>query len=339
MQKIGIVGEGKMGAGLFQLVSESGFSLVWLCSLEADTEKLGSQFARRLKRALEAGILTPGQVEKRAATVITSDPQALHDCDLVIEAIPEELGLKRDLFRQLDGIVQSGCIFASNSSSINPSEMAPASPRARRFAGIHFFYPVAMKNIAEVILSKETDAEALQRIEKFLEAVGRKYIVLDEENGFLLNKLFLDVQNEAWHVVDQGRCTEAEMDAIVREHLFPHGIFDFCDSVGLDTMLASVDHYISRYPHRAHFSGFRDRLAGLVATGKLGRKSGEGFFRYPDCGEPCPLPANSGEIAGYLRQIYLSSSKRLTALARLPIEDANHAIREYFGLERGPYEM
>ncbi len=327
-----------MGTGIFQYLLDFDLRLVWVCSEGADTAKLAHHLKRRLNRSLEAGIIGQESYDVRMASLITGDPAALRDCDLIIEAIPEDAGQKQALFNRLDRMVDPECLFASNSSSLRPSMISPAGPRAGRFAGVHFFYPVAMKDIVEVTGSPATLPSTIESIGTLLDSLGRRYIVLDETNSFLLNRIFLDIQTEAWHIVAQGQCTVPAIDRIVGERLFPHGVFDFCDSVGLDTMLASVRNYVQDYPHRSWYAGFMESMATLVANGKLGRKSGEGFYRYPGNGEEAPLPGNADEIATHFHQSYVSASKRFTAQARLPIDDANHAIREYFGLEKGPFE-
>jgi 3-hydroxybutyryl-CoA dehydrogenase len=338
IQKVGIIGEGKMGGGIFSYLIDYPFELVWVCSPGADTDKLSRQFARRIKRSLDTGIIDQQQFDKMAQTKISSDLAGLHDCDLVIEAVSEILELKRDIFLRLDKIVKPEAAFASNSSSINPSEMTPAGPRAEKFVGVHFFYPVPMKDIVEFTITSRTADQTVNMVESFLHDIHRRFITLDEKNSFMLNKIFLDFQNEAFLIVRSGKCTVNQMDMLVKKHLFPFGVFDFCDSVGLDTMLSSIVNYTRDYPHKTYYSQLIAALSGLIAAGKLGMKTQEGFYRYPPEETPCEEPANAKEIINHLYQTWLSSSKRFTALAHIPIDDANSAIREYFDISKGPFE-
>ena len=337
IRKVGIIGEGKLGTGIFIYLLDFGFELVWVCSQEADSEKLVRQLIKRNKRSFDAGIIDHGQYEQRQNTVISTDLNTLHDCDLVIEAIPENLELKKELFARLDGIVQPGAIFASNSSSINPSEIAPAG-RTGKFTGIHFFYPVPLKNIVEFTISGNTTGDTITAVESFLHRIQRRFITLDEKNSFLLNRIFLDFQNEAFLMVHAGQCSYLQMDQLVKKNLFPFGIFDFFDSVGLDTMLASIRNYTRDYPHKRYYAPLIDTLSGLVSCGKLGMKTQSGFYNYPMEEIDAEPPVNLAAIVDHLHQTWLSSSKRFTALAHLPIDDANFAIREYFDIERGPFE-
>ena len=338
VKKAGILGGGKMGLGIFHYLLDFPLELALVCSPGADTDKITRQLEKKIKRSLDAGIITAGQSEKLRQIPITRELATLADCDLVIEAVPESLELKSSLFAQLDRIVRPDAIFVSNSSSINPSEMEPGGGRSSRFAGLHFFYPVALKNIVEFTVTGKTDEHTIETVESFLGMIDRRFITLDEMNSFLLNRIFLDFQNEAFLMVNSGCCSYLQMDRIVRNHFFPFGVFDFCDSVGLDTMLASIRNYTRSYPHRSHYEAFAEKLAALVSAGKSGAKSQAGFHTYPAGVEAVEEPLNTRDITDHLRQTWLSSCKRFTAPAHIPVDDANHAIREYFDLAKGPFE-
>jgi 3-hydroxybutyryl-CoA dehydrogenase len=337
IKKVGIIGEGKMGSGLFNYLLDFNFELVWLCSQDADTEKITRQFGKRIKRSLEAGIIDQNRFDTLMQLPITQDMGGLYDCDLIIEAIPEIVALKRNLFVQLDRMIKPAAIFTSNSSSINPSEIAPPGNRRGQFAGLHFFYPVQLKNIVEVTIAPSTTISALDAIETFLETIQRRFITLEEKNSFVLNKIFLDVQNEAWLIVRAGQITLPQMDQLVKRHLFPFGVFDLCDSVGLDTMLASIRNYIKDYPHKDYFASFISVLDDLTARGKFGIKSNEGFYKYPRVEVSSELPPGSDAIAEHLRQTWISTSRRFAAQCHLPLDDMNWAIKEYFGTDTGPF--
>ena len=281
IRKVGIVGEGKMGSGIFYYLLDYKFELVWVCSAGADSEKIVRQFEKRSRRSFEAGIIDQARYDTLLTTPITADIHALKDCDLVIEAIPEDPALKRDLFTRLEKIVKREAIFTSNSSSINPSRLMPQPAGSRQFAGLHFFYPVPLKDIVEVTLASSTTLETRTAIEAFLDSIKRRCISMDEENSFILNKIFLEFQNEAFLIVHDGACSFIQMDHLVKKHFFPFGVFDFCDSVGLDTMLASVQNYTMNYPDKGKYSLFISALSGFVAAGKLGVSTREGFYIYP----------------------------------------------------------
>ena len=338
IKKVGIIGEGKMGTSIFFHLLDFQFELVWFCSRYADIEKLTRQFGRRIRRSFDSGIIDQARYDKLLQISITTDIDKLQDCDLIIEAIPEDIAEKKKLFHQLDKIVNAEAIFTSNSSSINPSDLMPQSAGSRQFAGIHFFYPVPLKDIAEVILASSTKAHTCTIIESFLNAIHRRYIILDEQNSFILNKIFLDFQNAAFRIVYNGPCTYYQMDQLVKKNFFPFGVFDFCDSVGLDTMLASIQHYSRDYPDKNNYAMFISRLTDLVAAGKSGVKTHKGFYSYPMEDITGKDPEHTLEIIDHLRHTWLSSCERFTARSSVPTDRMNHAIKEYFGIEHGPFE-
>jgi 3-hydroxyacyl-CoA dehydrogenase len=338
IRKIGVIGEGKMGTGIFNYLLDFPFELVWVCNTGTDTIKIVRQFDKKIKRSYDSGIIDFATYENRLKTVISTDPDTLHDCDLIIEAIPENAELKKNLFVHLDKIVKPEAIFTSNSSSFNPSEIAPPGQRLGQFAGLHFFYPLPFKNIVEFMTTKHTTAGTLATLELFLNKINRRFISLDEKNSFMLNKIFLDVQNEAFLTVQSGQCSYRQMDLLVKKHLFPFGIFDFCDSVGIDTLLASIQNYTRDYPDMDRYTLLISGLGKLLSAGKYGVKSKEGFYTYPMEEMNEGEPENAEKIVEHLRLTWFSSAKRFSSQAKIPMDDANHAIREYFDVARGPLD-
>lgn len=335
---IGIVGEGKMGASIFNYLIDFGFKLVWLVSLAADTVKMKKQLLRKITRSYEAGIIEKEVYDILLQTVISPDMESLSSCQLIIEAIPESSELKKNLFSELDPIVNPECIFASNSSSFNPSLLSPHSSRREKFIGLHFFYPVPLKNIVEVITTPHSTLQTEKEICLFLDKIKRKFLLLDEKNSFVLNRLYLDFQNEAFLIVQQGKITYKQMDQLVKENFFHFGVFDFCDSVGIDTMRISVKNYTAGSPPLTYYQPFLEKLDELCLKGRLGIKTSAGFYDYPLSEEKIEIPAGAGEIIDHLRFTFHNAAKRFTALSHLPVGEMNDAIKEYFSLEKGPFE-
>ncbi|MCX6307040.1 MAG: 3-hydroxyacyl-CoA dehydrogenase family protein [Bacteroidetes bacterium] len=338
ISQVGILGEGKMGTDILTYLLDFHFELVWVCSPEADIEKLTWQLNTYVKQSFDAGITGRHRFDKVKRTVISRNLTDLALCDMVIEALPETGDLKKNMFLLLDRVVKPGAIFASNSSSFNPSEMAPAGQRKAKFTGLLFFYPVHLKNIVEITVNQDTTAQTQSHLESFLSEIGRRFITLEETNSFILNRIFLDVLNEAFLLVHAGNCSYGQMDQLVITHLFPIGIFGFCDRTGLDTMLTAILNYLRNYPHKSYFFQLTAAMSELVSQGKLGVKTHQGFYNYPQVEIAGEEPENSLEIIGYLRQTWFSSAKRYTAQAHAPIDDANHAIREFFEISKGPFE-
>lgn len=342
--RVGIIGEGRMGKSIFYSLLDHPFRLHWIASQEADLHAMQEQLERKLLRSLKTGILTREEMDERlSGTLISADPETVSVCDLVIEAIPEDLELKRKLFSELAEITPSGCILASNSSSIIPSGLFPGDHRNGDIIGIHYFYPVQMKETVELILTGKTEADVREKALTFLRNTNKQVLELNESNSFILNKLFLDIQNEAYRIVEMGKASVQQVDRLVKEHLFAIGIFDFMDEVGIDIMLCAVLNYTRDYPHRDYYSGLISKLELLLEDGKLGRKSGGGFYSYRDGGEVNaginPLSAETEmEIQEHLRYTYLNAAKRFTMQSRCTIDEMNNAIREYLGLEKGPFE-
>jgi 3-hydroxybutyryl-CoA dehydrogenase len=279
---VGIIGEGKMGTNLFYYLLDFGFSLVWICSKDANIDKIIKSFSKKIKRSLDAGIIDEiTYSDLQIKTIISSDLQHLKDCDLIIEAIPEDIGLKQQLFMKLEQLTSGDCIFASNSSSFNPSELSISLSGKNRFTGLHFFYPVSLKNMVEFIVSDNTSMVVIEKVKQFLSVIKRDHLYLKEKDSFILNKIYLDFQNEAFLIVLEENLSISQMDALIKTFLFPIGVFDFCDSVGNDIMLEAVRNYTREYTDKAHFLKFTHELERLVNENRFGIKNGAGFYTYP----------------------------------------------------------
>jgi 3-hydroxyacyl-CoA dehydrogenase len=251
---------------------------------------------------------------------------------LIIEAINEDVEAKKELFRVVDKIAPPGCIFVSNSSSINPSALIPSEDRKDKFAGIHFFYPIALKDIVEVIITSETSQETLSRITWFLKTISRRFLILEEKDSFILNRIFLHFQNEAFLLVNEGKASLQQIDRIVRENLFPTGVFEFFDSVGLDVMLASVRNYSRDDPSAERYRPLIGQLQDLVSQGRLGAKTKGGFYGdglSVDSGHP----ENDAEIIAILSASYEQAFRRFCMSSGIPPSELKTAMDEYFGAE------
>ena len=338
IRKVGVIGEGKMGSGIVLYLVDFPFELVWVCSEGADMEKTARMVSKRARKSLDAGIIDRTRFESLQVSPVTQDISLLRDCDLVIEAIPENLEKKRALFNRLDKIVKGDAIFTSTSSSINPSEIMPGPETGRKSAGLHFYYPVQSKDMVEVTLSASTTDGTLELIGSFLDSVNRTFITLDEQNSFILNRIFLDFQNAAFRIVHDGECTYLQMDQLVKEQFFSFGVFDYCDSIGLDIMLAAIQRYIQDYRDQESYAIFTSALARLAGAGKLGVKTREGFYKYPMPDQTPESPEHAGEIEEHMRQTWLNACNRFTSTALVSPELMYHAMDEFFGIELSPLD-
>lgn len=345
---IGIVGEGKMGTNLFYYLLDFGFKLIWICHPSANIDKIRNTFEKKIKRSFDNGLMDEQHVTfLQNSTVISSDPAVLYPCDLIIEAISEDLELKKELFHAIDPVVSSNCILASNSSSIRPSELIPSEARKDKFIGIHFFYPIALKNIVEFITTADTSRKTKDFIKNFLNTIKRNWILLKEKNSFILNKIFLDFQNEAYLIVREGPLTFPQLDAIVKEFFFPVGVFEFFDSVGIDTMLTSIRNYVRGYPHEDYYKPLIEKLESMISEGKPGQRSQSGFYGYPKENNDINFaflkdPKVQPLIEDTIKRLtfsYISAAKRYTMQSRCSTEEINNALKEYFGIEKGPFTL
>jgi len=339
--KAGIIGEGKMGTNLFYYLLDFSFSLTWVLSKNAEKDKITRSFNKKARRMLEAGIIDePAFSTLLSNTRITEDIELLNDCDLIIEAVTEDIDLKRELFGMLSGIVPAGCILATNSSSITPSDISVSLSGKDRIVGLHFFYPVALKNIVEFIITDYTSEEVRQKTECFLSEIKRDHLVLKENSAFILNKIYLDFQNEAFLILKEEGLTISQVDGLIKKHLFPAGVFEFCDSVGIDIMLASVRNYTRGYPDKDHYMKFTSALARLVNEKRTGIKSGAGFYSYPDKEDTDGLPLDekgkemTERIIKRLQNITNTSIDRFSSVSGISQVILKTAMQEYLGTEK-----
>lgn len=324
---IGIIGEGKMGTNLFQYLLSFGFPLRWITSSEADHEKIRNNVQKKLQRSADAGIMSGEEFRfLKEHITISTHLSDLSSCKLILEAIPENLQLKRDILRKAASCAGSDCILATNSSSITPSELVTSGMRKEQLIGLHFFYPVALKNIVEIMFSAETSPETIGFAADFLNLIKRDYILLDEMNGFILNRIFLEFQNDAFLLVHDGRTTVAGIDGIIREYFFPFGAFDFMESVGIPTMLASVLNYTRNYPDKERYRELIETLGSLS-------QSRSGFYSPEFSNTPDKHPLPQKEIVGTLRISLKHAIRHFSNESGIRFRDLEPALNEYFGVD------
>jgi 3-hydroxyacyl-CoA dehydrogenase len=333
LKNIGIIGEGKMGTNLLYYLIDLDFNLTWVCSQEADPDKLRRTFNKRLVRTLEAGIIDEERYKSILDHInISNNLEDATSCELIIEAINEDIQTKKELFRILDIKVNPGCIFTSNSSSINPSELIPSETRKDKFAGLHFFYPIALKNIVEVILTPDSSKRTRNELISFLRIIHRRFLLLDEKDSFILNRIFLHFQNEAFLLVNEKKASIHQIDRIVRDQFFPMGVFEFFDSVGLDIMLVSIKNYSKNDPSKEHYNPLISQLQELVSKGRLGLKTKSGFYFQGISFDP-GYPENDAEIISKLKASYVFAFSQFCRSSGIPAKELKMAMDEYFGSE------
>ncbi|HXO29052.1 MAG TPA: 3-hydroxybutyryl-CoA dehydrogenase [Thermoanaerobaculia bacterium] len=280
IRQVGVLGCGLMGAGIAEVAARAGFETVVREVSEEVVEKGLEKLRGSLDKAVERGKLDAGERDKawgRLHGVV--DLGALADCDLVVEAIVENLDEKRRTFAALDAVVKEGALFASNTSSLTITQIAMATRRPDRFVGLHFFNPVPVMKLVEVVRTLLTSQEAYDAAIEVVRAFGKEPVTARDNSGFLVNRLLVPYLLDAVRAYEEGVGSIEDIDKAMQLGCgYPMGPFTLLDFVGLDTT-----YYIANIM----FDEYREKrfappplLKQMVLAGRLGRKSGRGFYEH-----------------------------------------------------------
>ena len=289
IQKVGVVGCGLMGAGIAQISAVAGFTTVVREVQPELVEKGLKGIDKNLARLVEKGtIQESAKIEIRGRLKGTTAIEDLKDCDVVIEAIIEQLPAKRELFAALDALCPASTIFASNTSSLTITEIAAATKRPQRFVGLHFFNPVPVMKLVEVVRTIATEPEVYDQMVAFGAKLGKTPVRAHDSTGFIVNRLLVPYLLDAIRALEEGVGSIEDIDNSMKLGCgHPMGPLTLLDFVGLDTT-----YYISNIM----FDEFRERrfaspplLKRMVLAGWNGRKSGRGFYDYADPQNPKPM--------------------------------------------------
>lgn len=276
---IAVIGAGIMGGGIAQAAAQSGYDVLLLDISEKAVSQGLAAIERRLQKRVADGKIAPEEknhVLSRLRT--TSSPEGCAGAGLVIEAVTEKEEIKKGIFQKLDGICPARTIFASNTSSIPITRLAEATRRPDRFVGMHFMNPAYIMKLVEIARGDGTSDETVKAIESASEKMGKVPVVVKDSPGFVSNRLLMPLINEAVFCLQEGVASKEGIDTIMKlgaSH--PMGPLELADFIGLDTCLEILD--ILRDEISGKFSP-SPLLQQMVKEGKLGRKSGEGFYVY-----------------------------------------------------------
>jgi len=277
--KAGVVGAGTMGGEIAHVIADAGIPVV-LKDVDQRFVDQGLEKARSLWQGrVDAGKLDADELERKHKLVFgTTGYESFGDVDFVIEAVPERIKIKRTVFSELDEATPGHAILASNTSSLSVTEMALATSRPDQVVGFHFFYPASVMRLIEVIEGDETSLETMQAAVNFAQAIRKTPIRCGEAPGFVVNRILNSSASELWRVQEETGTDVKEIDKIVAESkAAPVGPFYLCDLLGLDTVLHVSEHLRDSYGDRFYVHA---RMRELVAEGKLGAKTGEGFYEH-----------------------------------------------------------
>jgi 3-hydroxybutyryl-CoA dehydrogenase len=280
VRKVGVVGLGTMGAGIAQVCVQAGVETVGREVSEELAERARERIAHYLGRGVEKGRLTPDERDAALARLRTTTELAdLAGCDLVVEAVVEELEAKRQLFRELEGVVAPEAVLATNTSALSVTEIASATDRPERVVGLHFFNPAPVLPLVEVVRTEAASEDAVETAYVFAERIGKRPIRCADTPGFVVNRILIPLLNDCVRVLDEAGVTPEDLDTAMTAGLnWPIGPCALIDLIGID-----VHVHASQALHSALGEARMEpppRLVEMRAAGRLGRKSGRGFFVY-----------------------------------------------------------
>lgn len=316
--KAGVIGAGAMGAGIAQVITFSGLPVVLKDVSQALVDKGVERVRSIYQGRVDRGRMDAGQMEEKMALLIPSTAyDDFADVDLVIEAVPEKMELKKQIFTELDGLCPEGTIFASNTSALSISAMASATRRPHKVIGMHFFNPANVMKLVEVIPGLDTSQETIDDVVMFAESLRKIPVVVQECAGFLVNRILMPFLNESVFALQEGAATAGEIDRVVVDSGMPMGPFTLADFLGLDVCYDVALTLVEEYGERMRPA---ELMGMVVAAGRLGEKSGAGFYGYG---------ANSDEpVKQMIAQVQAKTGLRGTpfSLDRLFLPLINEAV-------------
>lgn len=293
IDKVGVVGCGLMGSGIAEVAARAGFDVMVREVTDSLLEEGRNRIEASLAKAVEKGKLSAFERDAAIGHLsFTTDVDRLADSDLVIEAIIEDLGAKRELFGALEGLCSDHAIFASNTSSLPITDMAMGT-RPDRFLGLHFFNPAPVMKLVEVVRSIATSKKSVEEVSAFAKRVGKEPITVQDNAGFVVNLLLVPYMLDAVRALERGVASMEDIDkAMVLGCGHPMGPFTLIDLVGLDTTHRICEILFEEYREARYAPP--PLLRRIVALGRFGKKSGKGFY---DWSGPAPVPLSLDGVA------------------------------------------
>ncbi|KQL55173.1 3-hydroxybutyryl-CoA dehydrogenase [Heyndrickxia shackletonii] len=280
IQNISVIGSGVMGRGIAYTAAISGFFVQLFDVNEDALSHAQAEIEGIFSKGIERKKITPDQMTmaKNNLLYVTDFKKALGSADLIIEAVPEKIEIKRQVFEEMDANAPETCIFASNTSTMSPTELGSFTKRPNKVIAMHFFNPVHKMPLVEIIKGLETDEETANQIKSTAEQMGKETVIVNEFPGFVTSRISALVGNEAFYMLQEGIGSPQDIDKAIKLGLnYPMGPFELADLVGLDTRLNNL-----QYLHKTLGEKYRPAplLIQYVKAGRLGRKTGKGVYDY-----------------------------------------------------------
>lgn len=277
--KVAVIGAGLMGSGIAQVCAQSGYEVKNIDVFRDALDKAKTDMEKLFAKKIVKGSLTEKEKNIILSRITYSEKmEDAKDADMIIEAVPEKMELKKSVFEQLDKIAAAQTIIVSNTSGLSISEMAAVTKRPHKIMGVHFFYPAPVMKLVELVRGLVTDDDTYNQVRRFAESINKTVVDAPEYPGFIVNRILVPMQNEAAFMVMEGCKPEDVDNAMKLGANHPMGPLELTDFVGVDVMLATM---------KGLYNGFHDSkyrpcplLETMVKAGYLGRKTGRGFYRY-----------------------------------------------------------
>jgi 3-hydroxybutyryl-CoA dehydrogenase len=280
VEKVAVLGGGLMGSGIAESVARAGIEVTVRDVDEAAVAGAGTRIAASLYRAVDGGKMSSEESEEiRRRITLTHELGEIADADLVIEAVPENAELKVNILRQVAGIVAEDALIASNTSSIPIAQLAAGLPRPDRVLGLHFFSPVPVMRLVEVVTALDTSAETLEAAKAFAGRIGKRAIVTKDRSGFVVNMLLVPYLMAAVRMYEEGFASAEDIDEGMKLGCgHPMGPLTLADFIGLDVLYSVCDSLYEEFKQAEYAPP--PLLKRMVASGRIGRKAGRGFYEY-----------------------------------------------------------